>query len=213
MTPKSLLGALVLTFAGAGSLSAATLTFALKEIGSDVVLTTSGSLSDKTPWTYVTSAADIGGRIGSLHGFIGVMSGDFDVYQATFPAPMGFGSESFYSVSLSYSGDSALIWSENGFLYVPPGYKFGDPLSNTATFSGANFVSGVASFASLGVTDGSYYSWDFGSDKIEIKIGEVGGGGGSAVPETGTTLAGLALALAGLVTLRQRAGRRGAAEA
>ena len=203
MTLKPFLGALVLTLAGAGSLSAATLTFELKEIGSDVLLTTSGSLSDTSAWAYSqTQTEAFGGAIVSGVGFIGVLSGGYDVYSALFPAPLSFGTDLGGVFSDSSSGDNALIFVGFGLLGVPEGYKFGDPLSNTATFVGA-------SFDSLGVTGGSYYSWFIGNDEIELKIGE----GGSAVPETGTTLAGLALALAGLVTLRQRAGRRGAAEA
>ena len=202
MTLKPFLSALVLTLAGAGSLSAATLTFELKETGSGVVLTTSGSLSDETPWTYSGIFNEtFSGVVSSSQGGIGVAYGLYDVYTATFTAPNTFGSGSLV-VGDSFSGDNVAIVAVLGQLAVPTGYLWGSPLANAATFSGA-------SFASLGVTDGSYYSWSIGNDEIELKIGD----GGSAVPETGTTLAGLALALAGLVTLRQRAGRRGAAEA
>ena len=204
MILKPLLGALALTLAGAGTLSAAVLTFEHKQSGSDVVLTTTGTLSDPTPWTIDVSAlvpSTPEGQMISGLGFLGVFSGDYDVYMGSFPAPDAFGTDYIgAATAVSVSGGTVVVFLPASLLGLPSGYAWGTPLSNTATFIGA-------SFDSLGVTDGSYYSWLVGNDEIELKIGDA-----SAVPETGTTLAGLALAMAGLVTLRQRAGRRGGAQ-
>ena len=215
MTLKPFLGALVLTLAGAGSLSAATLTFELKETGSDVLLTVSGALSDSTPWTYCCPIINPVVAYGDLHasvGRLGVRSGYLvDLYTGNFPTPpFGFGSaavSSFGTLTLAPTSSTVLISVANGSLNLPQNYTWGAPLAAEATFGGQDF-------STMGLTAGESYSWVMGNDIIEVKIGGAGnGGGGSAVPETGTTLAGLALALAGLVTLRQRAGRRGAAQA
>lgn len=207
MSLKPLLGVLALTLAGAGSLSAATLTFQFTEDGSDVYLTAYGAVSDATQWTILgESPVTPESVVDPNKGYVAIYTQDWALFTGSFPStPSGFGPgifNEFVGNTVATQTNSALgsmvgIDIAFGGLYLPQGYLWGDPLSSEAIFSGH-------SFATLGLTEGTY-SWVVGNDTFEVKVGS---GGGSAVPETGTTLVGLALAMAGLVTLRQRAARR-----
>jgi hypothetical protein len=82
------------------------------------------------------------------------------------------------------------------FLLVPQGYASGAALSDSMTFNNATF-------ASLGVTPGTYvWTWGTGGNQnFTLQIGSVGVPG---VPDGGSTVSLLGCALLGLVALRRK---------
>jgi len=81
-----------------------------------------------------------------------------------------------------------------GFLLLPQGYVSGAALSDSMTFNSATF-------ASLGVTPGTYeWTWGTGmnADSFTLQIGPAG------VPDAGSTLSLLGFASLGLVALRRK---------
>jgi hypothetical protein len=191
MKLKALLCALALT--AAGSLPAATLTFQLTESGPDVVLTTSGALEDSSNWLF-DSNDDAGGsfaRLVPISNYVGTLDDQlFGIYTPVIltggPGPLGSG----FSAFGTHDSGPSVVFSGGG-LVLPANYSWGDPLESQGTFAGQTF-------ATLGLNEGTY-TWTAGLDTIEVKIG----GSSSAVPEGGSTLAGLALVLAGLVSVRR----------
>jgi len=89
--------------------------------------------------------------------------------------------------------DFVAILGFDGLLLVPSGYVSGAPLSDSMTFNNATF-------ASLGVTPGTYvWTWGAGANQnFTLQIGPAG------VPDTGSTLSLLSLASLGLVALRRK---------
>ncbi len=79
---------------------------------------------------------------------------------------------------------------------MPPGYLSGATLSDSMTFNNATF-------ASLGVTPGTYvWTWGTGGNQnFTLQIGSVGVPG---VPDGGSTVSLLGCALLGLVALRRK---------
>jgi hypothetical protein len=80
---------------------------------------------------------------------------------------------------------------------VPQGYMSGAALSDSMTFNNATF-------ASLGVTPGTYvWTWGTGlaNQNFTLQIGSVGGPG---VPDGGSTVSLLGVALLGLAALRRK---------
>ena len=82
------------------------------------------------------------------------------------------------------------------FLSVPLGYLSGAPLSDSMTFNNATF-------ASLGVTPGTYM-WTWGAGLPNQNFTLIIGGAG--VPDGGSTVSLLGFALFGLVALRRKLG-------
>jgi hypothetical protein len=82
------------------------------------------------------------------------------------------------------------------FLLVPQGYMSGAALSDSMTFNNATF-------ASLGVTPGTYvWSWGTGvNQNFTLQIGSVGVPG---VPDGGSTVSLFGCALLGLAALRRK---------
>jgi hypothetical protein len=82
------------------------------------------------------------------------------------------------------------------FLLVPQGYASGAALSDSMTFNNATF-------ASLGVTPGTYvWTWGDGANQnFTLQIGSVGVPG---VPDGGSTVSLLGCALLGLAALRRK---------
>jgi len=114
-----------------------------------------------------------------------------------FTGPTSFGSGFFMEASAG-SGDLVGIRNDirNGFpgLLVPQGYVSGTALLDSMTFNNATF-------ASLGVTPGTYvWSWGNGlpNQNFTLTIGGVG------VPDGGTTVSLLGFALLGLAALRRK---------
>jgi len=191
MKLKALLCALALT--AAGSLPAATLTFQLTESGPDVVLTTSGALEDSGNWSAIfANVFDSFAYVEPIENIVGTISGQSSVlYGAislTGGGPLGSGPS---AAGTHNSGPSVVINANFSQILLPANYSWGDPLESQGTFAGQTF-------ATLGLNEGTF-TWTAGLDTIEVKIS----GSSSAVPEGGSTLAGLALVLAGLVSVRR----------
>jgi len=100
-----------------------------------------------------------------------------------------------YSV-VSVSGDTVGIAGSLGQqLFVPVGYVSGNPLTDSMIFNNATF-------ASLGVTPGTYvWSWGDGANqRFTLRIGAAG------VPHGSSTVSLLGFALLGLAALRRKLG-------
>jgi len=80
-------------------------------------------------------------------------------------------------------------------LAVPQGYVSGNALTDSMTFNSATF-------ASLGVTTGTYvWSWGDGANqRFTLRIGAAG------VPDGGTTVSLLSFVLLGLAAVRRKLG-------
>jgi hypothetical protein len=183
--------------AGSGLASSAQAAYVVtfEEIGSDVIETGGGKL-DLTdlidfgsifvaPQLVASSAFFLSGSAGFTHAllFAGAMG----------PSNFGPGLEEFFPDSSS--GDRVGLEAGTGArsFFVPVGYQFGAPLSETSTYLDA-------SFSSLGMTPGTYiYSWGSGAhaDSFTVDIGV------SPVPEP-STWAMMLVGLAGLGYARFR---------
>jgi hypothetical protein len=137
-------------------------TVTLEEIGSDVVATGSGAIN-LTGLTFFGSG--VGLNPGILADFGTIIMGpggafvNVDVYFG-FTGPRSFGSGDLFRPNTS-SGDAfafeAPIPFFHGEIIVPQGYVSGAALSDSMTFNNATF-------ASLGVTPGSYV-WRWGLER------------------------------------------------
>jgi hypothetical protein len=135
-------------------------------------------------------------------------SGVVDGYHGA-TGPTSFGSGNLETVATSYSGDIVGVLLPVvgvppvlGEIEVPHGYVSGAQLSDTATYDNATF-------ASLGVTPGTYvWSWGSGAgdDTLTLQIGP------AAVPEP-STWAMMLIGFAGLGFAGYRKARKGAASA
>jgi hypothetical protein len=181
--------------AGVAGPAQAAYVVSLEQAGANVVASGSGTLD----------LASLSSR-GVDASFSGVTPsvGDIDTGQSPantpvyggFTGPTSFGSRSSTTFSSSDTGDHVGIEGATHQLFVPPGYVSGNPLLDTSTYAGATF-------ASLGVTPGTYvWTWGTGAnaDSFTLQIGP------AAAPEP-ASLSVLALGLAGLgVVLRTRRG-------
>ena len=164
----------------------------LQEVGSNVVANGSGAIN-LTGLTFVISGADNPGIVP----FSGVIStGPFasmiDGYRG-FTGPMDFGSGAG-ALPNTASGDFVGISGVGLQLFVPLNYVSGAALSDSMTFNNATF-------ASLGVTPGTYvWSWGTGlaNQNFTLIIGRAG------VPDGGSTVSLLSCALLGLAALRRK---------
>ena len=169
-------------------------TVTLEQIGSNVVANGSGAIN-LTGLTFVISGADNPGIVP----FSGVIStGPFasmiDGYRG-FTGPMDFGSGAG-ALPNTASGDFVGISGVGLGLFVPLNYISGTALSDSMTFNNATF-------ASLGVTPGTYvWTWGTGlpNQNFTLIIGRAG------VPDGGSTVSLLGCALLGLAALRRRLG-------
>ena len=170
-------------------------TVTLQQVGSNVVATGSGpinltGLAFVGPFgpapgirgnpAYIMAGAGAGSGAGGVDGYRG------------FTGPASFGSGGFFAANTS-SGDFVGINIPGG-LFVPNGYVSGAALSDSMTVNNATF-------ASLGVTPGTYiWSWGTGlpNQNFTLIIGGVG------VPDGGTTISLLGCALLGLAALRRK---------
>src|SRR5262249_43550057 len=147
----------------------------LQEVGSNVVATGSGPI-DLTGLTLTPSGPAFGNAATiPSDGNIITGSGDIDEYTG-FTGPMSFGSGGL-TIANSSSGDPVGIDSFSGTIFLPqllvpgPGSLF-----DSATYNGATF-------ASLGVTPGTYeWTWGTGMNQnFTLQIGPAG------VPDSGST--------------------------
>jgi VPDSG-CTERM motif len=164
-------------------------TVTLQQTGSNVVATGSGAIN-LTGLTFVISGADNPGIVP----FSGVIStGPFasmiDGYRG-FTGPMDFGSGAG-ALPNTASGDFVGISGVGLGLFVPLNYISGTALSDSMTFNNATF-------ASLGVTPGTYvWTWGDGANqRFTLRIG--------TVPDGGSTISLLGCALLGLAALRRK---------
>ena len=168
-------------------------TVTLKEVGSNVMANGSG------PINLTGLNSDIQGLIldGTIIANIGlIITGPIGAFAHGFSGitgPTSFGSGGF-SFPNSGSGDIVGISGFFGRLVVPQGYVSGNPLTNTMTFSNATF-------ASLGVTPGTYvWTWGTGLRNQNFTLIIEGAG----VPDGGSTVSLLGCALLGLAALRRK---------
>ena len=127
----------------------------LTQEGSNVVATGSGSIN-LTDLSLFISGGHVSGQMDPSLGvmIIGPISITLDDAYTGITGPKNFGSggETFAS---SGSGDLASVGGAGGIIDVPHGYVSGTTLSDSMTFDSATF-------ASLGVTPGTY-KWTWGS--------------------------------------------------
>ena len=171
-------------------------TVTLQQVGSNVVANGSGAFN----LSGLTGAGNIDGGSSGVRasiGFIGIhpVGGLLPSYMG-FTGPTSFGSSGHLFLADASNGNSVAISGLKGILVVPVGYLSGNPLLNTMTFNNATF-------ASLGVTPGTYvWTWGTGLENQNFTL-VIGGAG---VPDGGSTVSLLGCALLGLAALRRRLG-------
>ena len=173
-------------------------TVTLQQMGANVVANGSGAIN-LTGLTFFLPCIDYTARIWAGGGVIITGppggSGDVDLYTG-FTGPTSFGSGFFFFPNTG-SGDIVGIDAQGfgGLLAVPPGYLSGAALSDSMTFNNATF-------ASLGVTPGTYV-WTWGARANQNFTLVIGGAG---VPDAGSTVSLLGCALLGLAAVRRKLG-------
>ena len=165
-------------------------TVRLHQVGSNVVATGSGPIN-LTGLTF-SSTQSAGPFINpSLPGIRVGADAPCDVWDGI-AGPTSFGSG---GVTLGAIGIGDLVGLSTNELNVPQGYVSGTTLTtSSATFNNATF-------ASLGVTPGTYvWSWGTGlpNQNFTLIIG------GAGVPDGGSTISLLGCALLGLAALRRK---------
>ena len=172
-------------------------TVTLKEVGSNVVANGSGPIN----LTGLTSAGQ-NEVLPGLSGALGIIQTGPDPSQVDryigFTGPTSFGLGFFFEAN-SASGDFVGIRNSErpiSGLLVPQGYSSGNPLSSSATWNNATF-------ASLGVTPGTYV-WTWGTGLANQNFTLIIEGAG--VPDGGSTVSLLGFASLGLVALRRKLG-------
>lgn len=200
----------VLALAGASiaipNTSQAALIFELKEVGSDVVLTmlAGGSLDMTGLLPMGGSSVVNGGAFTPSDTQFSVGSGAYTrfgyfalpSYTLTrFHGPLSFGTGGFIAAPDSVSGD--LFAFDNkplpGEIYVSSNYVSGTTITNASSATYQN-----KTLSQLGATVGTYV-WTLPNDTITLRVGSA-----STVPDAGGSVAGLGLAVAGLIHLRRR---------
>ena len=170
-------------------------TVTLEQVGSNVVATGSGpiNLTGLTFSDVFIAAPVINAGLGTIRTD---PSGSFLDGYFGFTGPTSFGSGGFFFASTSSGDFVGITQLLGGVLFVPQGYVSGAALSDSMTFN-------KATFASLGVTPGTYvWTWGTGleSQNFTLVIG------GAGVPDVGSTVSLLGCALLGLTALRRKLG-------
>ena len=172
--------------------------------GSNVVATVSGSINSWSGATYTGSnSAGVfsgvrpsgGTMIFGMSPLSGVTLLNVLYYSVPiFPTNFGTGGSLIQASSSTASTTLLLRNITNQTIYIDPSYVLGTPMTGTLTWNNH-------SFASLGVTQGSYL-WGWTGDSVTLNIGAVP----SPVPEPGTWAAAALLAgTAGFIRWRKRA--------
>ena len=169
-------------------------TITMEQMGSNVVANGSGAIN-LTGLTPAGGAALGGGGIEASAGQIITGSPGSATAYTGLNGPTSFGSGGLFNASTS-SGDlfGRFPTQFGGPLLVPFLYTSGDPLTNSMTFDNATF-------ASLGVTPGTYtWTWGTGlpNQNFTLIIGRAG------VPDGGSTVSLLGCGLLGLAALRRK---------
>jgi len=197
--PKKLLPLIIFAIAVTSVFSvrpAQAYTVTLQQVGSNVVASGSGAinLTGLTPVGQFSALVGVAASFGFMTtGGTGSFMDLLDGYSG-FTGPANFGSGGIFAANTS-SGDPVGIYGSGGpLLLVPTGYVSGNFLSDSMTFNSATF-------ASLGVTPGTYV-WTWGNGGANQNFTLIIGGAG--VPDGGTTVCLLGCALLGLVGLRRK---------
>ena len=166
-------------------------TVRLKEVGANVVANGSGAfnLTGLTLFGIGGGDAHIEPNIAAID-LADAPGASQDTYFG-FSGPSSFGTGLFTFASSS-SGDLVSIVGAFNELFVPRGYVSGTALSGSSTYNSATF-------ASLGVTPGTYvWTWGTGlpNQNFTLRIG--------VVPDGGSTVSLLGFALLGLAAVRRK---------
>ena len=199
LLPLTLIGIAVTSLFSVQPAQAYTVT--LQQVGANVVANGSGGFN-LTGLTFLgTFSFTDTGAIGAALAIIttkGPGDVNFDAYSSSnFTGPMNFGSGGLTFCN-SGSGDLVGVSDTGGGqpgIRVPEGYVSGNTLSDSMTFNNATF-------ASLGVTPGTYvWSWGDGANqRFTLIIGRAG------VPDGGSTVSLLGCALLGVAAVRRKLG-------
>ena len=163
----------------------------LQQVGSDVVANGTGAfnLTGLTLFSGDFVVPQMNASFGAI--LTGQVLGGVVTGYTGFTGPTSFGPGGFFFATTG-SGDLVGISSGARALYVPEGYVSGGALSDSMTFNNATF-------ASLGVTPGTYvWTWGNGlpNQNFTLHIG--------SVPDGGSTVSLLGCALLGLTALRRK---------
>lgn len=136
----------------------------IQEVGGNVVWTSTGTLN-VAGLTYASTQTGGVGFDATNAIFGSGLSASADLYSGAISKPASFGTGGAGAASASGSYLS-IQGAPTVSLWVPAGYTSGTAISNTTTYTG--------SFASLGLTPGTYtYSWGSGgnADSMTLTIG------------------------------------------
>ena len=192
LLPLTLFGFAVTSVFSVQPIQAFTIT--MEQMGSNVVANGSGAIN-LTGLTPAGPAAIGGGGIEASAGQIITGSPGSATAYTGLNGPTSFGSGGLFDASTS-SGDlfGRFPTQFGGPLFVPFLYTSGDPLTNSMTFDNATF-------ASLGVTPGTY-EWTWGTGLPNQNFTLIIGGAG--VPDGGSTVSLLGFGLLGFAALRRK---------
>lgn len=170
-----------------------TFTITIDQVGSDVVVTGSGSINEDGLTQEGTAGSQ--GGVNSRSGYLSIGSADsvgVNFFTGATSAIITTGSGSFTPVT-SGSGTLFTMIASLGYIYLPVDYVSGDTINDTSTYADTTI-------AALGLVPGQYtLTWSSGSVLVTIE--------GSAVPEP-STVAMLTAPLMLFVALRRRNGFR-----
>ena len=175
-------------------------TVTLHQVGSNVVATGSGAIN-LTGLTFASGGFVATGSMGPSIADLTVADGSSLSQYTGFSGPSSFGPVTAIINASSDSGDSVSIIGAAIFpgpgIFLPAGYVSGTALSDSSTYNSATF-------ASLGVTPGTYtWTWGTGlpNQNFTLQIGPVPG---PSVPDGGSTVSLLGFRLLGLAALRRK---------
>jgi hypothetical protein len=164
-------------------------TATIEEVGPDVIVTGNGSFN-LTALTHPSGTGNLSPEMWPSERLLFIGSGGPISQYVGATQPSAFGPGGLTLAGGSSSGDTVGI--DSNIVYVPNTYVSGGLLSDTSTYNNATF-------ASLGVTEGTYvWSWGSGAtaDSFTLDVG--------AVPEPSTWAAGLLTAGALLCSIWRR---------
>jgi hypothetical protein len=176
-------------------------TVTLEQVGANVVATGSGAIN-LTGLTFASAGFFASGGMGPSIANLVVADGtDLSLYTG-FSGPSSFGPGTITNAS-SDSGDSVSIIGAAVFpgpgIFLPAGYVSGTALSDSSTYNSATF-------ASLGVTPGTYvWTWGTGLPDQNFTL-QIGLGLPPPIPDGGSTVSLLGCALLGLAAFRAQIG-------
>jgi VPDSG-CTERM motif len=171
-------------------------TVTLEQVGSNVVATGSGAFN-LTGLTFQNNFNDAPPQIQANFSLLITGPGGANQSQYVgFTGPTNFGSGDLVMADTGSGDGVGIVGSgSNTFLIVPQGYISGTALSSSATWNNTTL-------ASLGVTPGIYvWIWGEGAGQnFDLEIGSLGVPG---VPDGGSTVSLLGVALLGLAAVRR----------